>query len=93
MSGIRLSVSVQIVRELDEGYTVYCREDTGVIVAKTSQPPIALTASESRLSAAFWDFLEHTVGSLEYSRPDNARTIERLQKYIAEVQAETKESV
>jgi len=66
---------------------VYCRGDAGVIVAKTSQPPVALVANESQLSAAFWDFLKHTVGSKEYDRPDNGRAVERLSEYIAEVKA------
>jgi len=72
---------------LDERYIVYCREDRGVIVAKTSQPPITLASNESQLNAAFWDFLRHFVIGTEYDRPNNAKAAARLQEYIAEVKA------
>jgi hypothetical protein len=77
-------------KPLDDRYIVYCREDMGVIVAKTSQPPISLAVNESQLTAAFWDFLKHTVGSKEYDRPDNEKATLRLRKYIAEVRAAVK---
>ena len=79
-------------KPLDSRYTVYCREDSGAIVAKTSQPPVALAASENQLSAAFWDFLKHIIGSKEYDRPDNEKAITRLQEYIAEVKAKIKKA-
>ena len=72
-------------KPFDDRYIVYCREDAGTIVAKTSQPPIALASNESQLTAAFWDFLKHTIGAKEYDRPDNAKAAMRLQEYIAEV--------
>jgi hypothetical protein len=77
-------------KPLDDRYIVYCREDMGAIVAKTSLPPIALASSESQLVAAYWDFLKHTVGSKEYDRPDNEKAIEMLQEYIGEVKAAVK---
>ena len=75
---------------LDSRYIVYCRDNVGVIVAKTSQPPIALASSESQLIAAFWDFLKHTIGNREYDHPNNEKVIERLQEYIAEVKEAVK---
>ncbi|MCK9478733.1 MAG: hypothetical protein M0R40_04440 [Firmicutes bacterium] len=80
-----------ISKPLDDRYIVYCREDRGVIVAKTSQPPVVLATDESQLTAAFWDFLKHTVGRNKYEHPDNEKTIERLQEYIAKVKAAVKE--
>jgi len=79
-------------KPLDDRYTVYCREDSGTIVAKTSLPPVMLASNESKLSAAFWDFLKHTVGGKEYNRPCNERTIERLTEYVAEVEAAVEEN-
>ena len=75
---------------LDDRYIVYCREDMGVIVAKTSQPPIGLAVNESQLTAAFWDFLKHTVVSKEYDRPNKEKAIKKLQIYIDEVKAAAK---
>ena len=74
-------------KPLDDRYIVYCREDAGTIVAKTSQPPIALASNESQLNAAFWDFLKHLIGGKDYDRPDNEKAIERLRDFIAEVRA------
>ena len=77
-------------KSVDDRYMVYCREDMGVLVAKPSQPPVILASNESQLTAAFWDFLKHTVGHKEYDRPDNEESIERLLGYIAEVRAAVK---
>jgi len=77
-------------KPLDDRYVVYCREDMGTIVAKTSQPPIALASSESQLTAAFWDFLKHSVVSKDYDRPDNKKAVLMLKEYIAEVRAAIK---
>jgi len=77
-------------KALDDRYTVYCREDAGAIIAKTSQPPVTLATNESQLAAAYWDFLKHTVGSKEYDRPDNEKAADRLLEYISEVRAAVK---
>ena len=74
-------------KPLDDRYIAYCREDIGVIVAKTSQPPIGLAVNESQLTAAFWDFLKHTVVSKEYDRPNNEKAIIKLNEYIARIKA------
>ena len=80
-------------KPLDGRYTVYCREDTGVIVAKASQPPIALVSNESRLAAAFWDFLKHIIGNREYGNPGNEKAVERLNEYIETVCGETASNI
>jgi len=77
-------------KPIDDRYIVYCREDAGTIVAKTSQPPVALASGESQLTAAFWDFLKHTIGSKEYDHPNNEKATLRLKEYIAEVRAKTR---
>ena len=77
-------------KPLDEQYILYCREDLGVIVAKTSEPPIGFAANESQLTAAFWDFLKHSIGSQEYDHPDNEKAILKLREYIEEIKGSLK---
>ena len=74
---------VHLIDKLTEDrYTVYAREELGVIVAKTSQPPIVLAMSEGNMTAAFWDFLKGMVGAKAYAAPDRAGTIADLRAYL-----------
>ncbi len=66
----------------EEQYTVYAREELGVIVAKISQPPIVLALNESNMVAAFWDFLKDMVDEKSYLPSDKAEVIDEIQKYI-----------
>ena len=49
---------VNLIEGLPESnYMVYAKEDLGVIVAKTSTPPVILAINETNMTAAFWDYL------------------------------------
>ena len=80
---------VHIIDRLTEDrYTVYAREELGVIVAKTSQPPVVLAMSEGNMTAAFWDFLKGMVGEKAYTAADKAEVINRLGNYLQKLKAE-----
>ncbi|MGI6361462.1 MAG: hypothetical protein ACOX05_04060 [Bacillota bacterium] len=66
----------------NDQYTIYAREELGVLVAKTSQPAIVLFMKESNLSAAFWDFLKNIVNKKAYTDSDNKSAIAHLSNYL-----------
>jgi hypothetical protein len=74
---------IQLVkRPTEDRYMVYAREELGVIVAKTSQPPVVLAINESNMTAAFWDFLKDIIGEKDYDNPNNGVSVSCLQSYI-----------
>lgn len=74
---------IKLVSGMSESnYLIYAKEDLGVITAKTSIPPVVLAINETNLTAAFWDFLKHTLGEKAYLYPNNAEESKELKKYI-----------
>ncbi|MEA5039120.1 MAG: transcriptional regulator [Clostridiaceae bacterium] len=71
-----------IDRPGDDRYMVYAREELGVIVAKTSQPPIVLAMNEGNMTAAFWDFLKSMAKEKKYEDPGNEAAIASLRLYL-----------
>jgi len=71
-----------IDRPIEEHYMVYAREELGVIVAKTSHPPVVLAMSEGNMTAAFWDFLKSMIGERAYATPEKEASIAVLQDYL-----------
>ena len=66
----------------EDRYMVYAREELGVVVAKTSQPPVMLAINEGNMTAAFWDFLRNSIGERAYENPDNEAVIRCLREYL-----------
>ncbi len=69
----------------DERYIIYAKEDLGVIVAKTSDPPIVLAMREGNMNAAFWDFLQNTLREKSCCERDRGRVLEKLEEYIGKL--------
>jgi hypothetical protein len=67
----------------EDRYMVYAREDHGVIVAKTSQPPVVLAISESNMTAAFWDYLKSMSGDRMYTASDRTAAAADLWIYLS----------
>ncbi len=63
------------------GYVVYVRDGIGVFVSKTSAPSVVLAMNEGNMVAAFWDYLQGTVGDKAYYS-DGAPAIQQLQSYL-----------
>lgn len=76
-----------IDRRNEDHSMVYAREELGVLVAKTSQPPVVLAMSEGNMTAAFWDFLKGMVGEKAYGNPDNQAAIASLRQYVQSLKA------
>ena len=74
-----------IDRPTEDGYMVYIREELGIIVAKTSQPPIVFAMSEGNMTAAFWGFLKSMVDEKAYRAAKNVDSIAILRNYLAEL--------
>ena len=70
---------------IEDRYTVYAREDVGVIIAKTSQPPVVLAINEGNMTAAFWDFLKSKLDEKTYRAGKNTDSIAVLRDYLAEL--------
>ncbi len=67
----------------EEGHhTVYVRENTGVIVAKTSQSPIILVMNENNLTIAFGDFLKSMIHTRAYTKRERSKAISRLREFL-----------
>ncbi|NLN83230.1 MAG: hypothetical protein GX138_02575 [Firmicutes bacterium] len=65
---------------VDERYMVYLKENRGVVVAKTSQPPVLLAMNESNMVASFWSFLQSIVNKRLADSKES--TIELLEDYL-----------
>jgi len=76
-----------ITKEADSRYMVYVKEDVGVVVAKTSAPPIILSINEKYMTSAFWEFLTITAGEKTYNNPNNKKVIKTLIGYIKQLKA------
>jgi len=77
---------VNLIEGLPESnYMVYAKEDLGVIVAKTSTPPVILAINETNMTAAFWDYLRDIFGEKAYQSPDNLEEAKKLEKYISKI--------
>ena len=68
---------------VEERYTVYAKENKGVLVAKTSQPPVMLAMSESNMTASFWDFLSTQCERSASGKTGKPSTAQQLKDYIA----------
>lgn len=69
----------------EDRYTVYAREEIGVIIAKTSQPPVVLAINEGNMTAAFWDFLKSMLDEKKYSAAKNIDSMAVLRDYLAQL--------
>lgn len=77
---------IKLISEMsDSNYTIYAKEDLGVITAKTSIPPVVLAVNEPNLTAAFWDFLKDMIGEKNFENPNNAEEIKRLKEYMQKI--------
>jgi hypothetical protein len=69
-------------KSLIEHYSIYVREELGVIITKTSQPPVVLAMSEGNMVGAFWDFLKNLIGEKAYGARNREEVIEKLHNYL-----------
>lgn len=77
---------IHLTKTLPEAaYTVYAKEETGVVVAKASMPSGVIFVNESNVTAAFWDFLKSMVDEKAYKEADNSASISMLRSYLAEL--------
>jgi hypothetical protein len=65
---------------------IYVREEIGVIVAKNSLPSVLFAINESKITAAFWDYLKSFIGKELDSRSNRKRTIERLEAVLRSIE-------
>lgn len=80
-----------IDKPMEDRYTVYSREELGVIVAKASQPPVVLAINEGNMTAAFWDFLKSMVDEKAYAALDKAKATTNLQAYLIKLKVQCNE--
>lgn len=66
----------------DSGYSLYVKEELGVLVTRTSRPSTVFAISESNLTAAFWDFLSNKIGRIGDSNVNNKHAIAKLEAVV-----------
>lgn len=66
-------------------YTVYIKEELGVIITNHLEPPVVLAVTENNMIAAFWDSLKNTVGEETEKNSQKAETISKLKEYIQQL--------
>ncbi len=69
--------------EKNSQYSVYVKENTGVVIAMAESPSIAFVINEPNITAAFADYLMHKVGKLK--KDTKEKTIASLKSYIATI--------
>ena len=72
----------------EDRYMIYERENIGVIVGKTTVPPIVLAINETNMAAAFGDFLKNIIGGHGVESNSNADTAKQLDDYIKSLKEE-----
>lgn len=70
---------------VEDRYSVYVKEERGVIVAKTSLPPVLLAMNESNMTASFWDYLKTMADERILDDKDNKKVIKKLIEYIEQL--------
>ncbi len=74
-----------------EDFVVYAKEDRSVLLVKISAPPVAFLITEGNMTAAFWDYLRTLIGEKHFEKPDNKAMLNRINKYIEELENILKE--
>ena len=71
----------------ENGYTVYVKEDIGVLISKTSIPLIAFAMNESNMVAAFWDYMKNIISKKNYGNLNNKESVNKLREFIQQLKA------
>ncbi|WP_446787650.1 hypothetical protein [Macellibacteroides fermentans] len=74
-----------VERQFEDRFTVYAREDLGVIVAKTSPPPVVLAINENNMTAAFWDYLKTLIGEKSLAKNEKQKSITLINDYLRKI--------
>ncbi len=70
------------------GALIYVKEDVGVLIAKTSSPPLLFAINESNMTAAFWDYMNLMLSKTAKKKQEKRQTICELEKIIDELNYE-----
>ncbi|SMP50932.1 hypothetical protein SAMN06296020_10436 [Anoxynatronum buryatiense] len=69
------------------GYTLYAREDVGVLVMKPSQPPAVFAINEGQMTASFWDYLMHEALRADEPHTQRRQVVEALKTMIRQIES------
>ncbi|NLX02744.1 MAG: transcriptional regulator [Syntrophomonadaceae bacterium] len=61
-----------------DGCSVYCKEDVGVIIEKSTPPAITFAINESNMNAAFWDYMRLMLGKQPRDKTQRSITIDTI---------------
>jgi hypothetical protein len=70
------------------GALIYVKEDVGILIAKTSSPPVVFAINESNMTAAFWDYMNLMLSKTAKKKQEKRQTICELEKIIDELNYE-----
>ena len=65
-----------------DGSSIYCKEDVGVIVEKSTPPAITFTINESNMNAAFWDYMRLMLNKYPRNKAQKSTTISTIKTLI-----------
>jgi len=61
-----------------DGCSVYCKEDVGVIIEKSTPPAITFAINESNMNAAFWDYMRLMLNKQPRDKTQRSITIDTI---------------
>lgn len=61
-----------------DGCSVYCKEDVGVIIEKSTPPAITFAINESNMNAAFWDYMRLILNKQPRDKAQRSITIDTI---------------
>ncbi|HHV15411.1 MAG TPA: transcriptional regulator [Gelria sp.] len=68
------------------GCSIYCKEDVGVIIEKSTPPAITFAINESNMNAAFWDYMRLMLNKQPQNKTQRSITIDTINTIIKTLQ-------
>ena len=62
------------------GYMLYVKEDIGAVIEKSTSPSVVFAINESNMTAAFWDYLNGSIGTM-----NKKNIIKKLEEIISDL--------
>ena len=69
-----------------DGSSIYCKEDVGVFVGKSTAPAISFAINESNMNAAFWDYMRLILKKHPQNKAQKNNTVSAIETLIKTLQ-------
>ncbi|HCX64523.1 MAG TPA: hypothetical protein DHN33_04865 [Eubacteriaceae bacterium] len=65
-----------------QNYSLYAKENIGVIASKLTDPVVRFAVNEAYMTAAFWDYIENQIRALRSEQRAKEDVVKQLEKYM-----------